>query len=821
MAKQPSANPRDDLGTYRAKRDFSKTAEPPGRKTGERPSGAGYLIQKHAARRLHYDLRLELDGVLKSWAVTKGPSLNPQDKRLAVRTEDHPLDYGTFEGTIPKGEYGGGTVMLWDKGTWLPQSDPHEGLERGVLKFELNGERLRGGFALVRLKNGEGDKLKRGKSKKENWLLIKEKDALASQALEPVEIWTSSVATRRGMAEISRAAQTPAPELQFIAPQLATLRSGAPAGDKWLHEIKYDGYRVIAVAHGSRVTLFTRSQKDWTDKFPNLVQALGEMQLENTVIDGEIVVLNAKGQSRFSLLQKALKNRHQVFVLYAFDLLRLKGRDLRKQPQLERKQMLQALLENAPPVIRYSDHQRGSGPEVLAQACRMGLEGTVSKRIDAVYRSARTHSWIKSKCSGREDFVIGAYRPSPVRGRPFSSLLLGEYVNGKLQYRGRVGTGFDQHDMAELATLFRGRESQTSPFVQVPPEAREARWLEPNLIAEIKYVERTHDNHLRHPVYLGLREDLSEDAMPDETEHDAAAKEGNTIGIRGVRLSNPDKVLYPVQGISKRDLAEYLVSVRERLLPHAARRPLTLVRCPQGRTRCFFQKHYTATLPPGIQPVDIVEKSKQSTYVYIEDLTGLLSTAQIGVLELHLWGSRIDTLQQPDRLVFDLDPDESLDFSVVKDAAVRLRELLAAANLRSFPLLTGGKGIHLVIPLTPRHEWLDVKRFARGIARGFAQQFPQEFVATASKAKRNGKIFIDWMRNERGATAISPYATRAKENCPIAAPVSWRELPHIRAASQYNISNMAHRLESLQQDPWEDYFSMDQTIPAGALAMFR
>ena len=499
------------LKTYNAKRDFRRTGEPKGRAGGaDKSNGWRYVIQKHDARRMHFDFRLELDGVLMSWAVTRGPSLNPADKRLAVRTEDHPIEYGSFEGTIPKGEYGGGTVMLWDEGHWKPQGDPHEDLKKGVLKFELDGKRLKGGFALVRLRPD-------GKEKRENWLLIKERDKNANRSKDPVEEWTSSVATGRSMAEIaagdhdkhaSTKKNTKGKLPAFVAPELATLVGESPAGDDWLHEIKYDGYRAIAAVGGGKVKIYTRSGKDWTKKFASIASALVDLDVASALLDGEIVVLDDKGRSNFAALQNGLKHRSAPLTYFVFDLLELDGKDLRKSPLIERKKTLRQLLKNTPEALNYSDHVAGHGAEVLKNACKMGLEGIVSKRADGAYVSRRTRGWLKSKCQGNDEFVIGGYRISDKKGRAFASLLLGEYVGEELHYRGRVGTGFDEKLMHDLASRMSKLERKSCPFVDADSDAEKgARWVTPKLVAQISYTERTRDGRLRHPSFLGLRTD--------------------------------------------------------------------------------------------------------------------------------------------------------------------------------------------------------------------------------------------------------------------------------------------------------------------------
>lgn len=497
-----AAASRDRLVSYRRKRDFSRTPEPRGSSGTSAGQSGAYVVQKHAARRLHFDLRLELDGVLKSWAVTRGPSLDPADKRLAVRTEDHPLEYGDFEGTIPAGQYGGGTVMLWDQGRWEPRDDPHHGLERGSLKFILHGERLRGRFALVRIRNSSGSR----RTAAENWLLIKEKDEWSERNADPVRRWRRSVASGRTMDDIAGAVQrsrlrTPP---SFVRPQLASIAIAPPTGDQWLHELKFDGYRALLAIGGGEHRVYTRSGLDWTGKFPSLRDTIRRLDVDEALIDGELVVLDDRGVSRFELMQRAIRRHPEDIVMMAFDLLRLNGEDLRALPLGERKRRLRELLPPADRELRYSDHQRGGGPAVLEAACRLGLEGIVSKRIDLPYHSG----WIKTKCGGREEFVIVGYRPSTARGRPFSSLLLGVYDGSRLIYRGRVASGLNQQMLDELSVRFRRLARRTSPLKEVPQEvARDARWLTPRLVAEIAYTERTADGVLRHPRFLGLRFD--------------------------------------------------------------------------------------------------------------------------------------------------------------------------------------------------------------------------------------------------------------------------------------------------------------------------
>ena len=833
------------LEAYRAKRDFGRTREPIGsaRAPAQAPVGGLYVIQKHRARRLHFDFRLELDGALKSWAVTRGPSLDPAEKRLAIRTEDHPLEYGSFEGTIPKGEYGGGEVMLWDRGTWTPEGDPHEGLEKGQLKFELHGERLKGGFSLVRLRSRE-------KEKRENWLLVKERDERADRSSDPIRKWTKSVATGRTFEEITagddvwsskkgrgdavprppcpkqrRPAQT-LPMPRFRPPQLAVLSTTPPSGPEWLHEIKFDGYRVLAAMAGGSAKLYTRSGLDWTEKFCGVAEAVAQLPARSALIDGEVVVPDENGRTDFGRLQRALDGGGETLRYYAFDLLELDGEDLARLPLIERKRGLAGLLSDAPAVILYSDHIFGDGREILEQTCQMGLEGIVSKRADKSYISRRTPGWIKSKCSGRDEFVIAGWRPSTKKGRPFSSLLLGEFEDGKLRYRGRVGTGFDEARLVEIARKLRPLARKTSPFADAPREAaRDAKWVEPRLVAEIAYAERTANSYLRHPSFIGLRKDkpASQVKAPEAMKNDAAPKrEDPAASSPATRLTHPDKLLFPGAGVTKAELAAYWRRVAPLALPHIRGRPLSLVRCPEGSSQgCFFQRHHTRGMPPALLPAPLRDSEGQfEEFLKIEDVAGLEAAAQIGALELHIWGSQVATVEAPDRLVFDLDPDPSVPFAEVKRAARDFRDLLEAAALETFPLLTGGKGIHVVAPLLPRLSWSELKSFARGVATRLARDDPERFTAKMAKARRKGKVYIDYLRNERGASAIAPYSPRARETPSVATPVSWTELTRIERADAYAMDTIPRRLDSLRGDPWAGYFDLRQEISPAALRMF-
>jgi len=812
------------LSAYEAKRDFSRTREP----KGPRQAGVDgtFVVQKHAARRLHYDFRLGIGGVLVSWAVTKGPSLDPRDKRLAVRTEDHPADYADFEGTIPKGEYGGGTVMLWDRGTFTPEGDPAKGLKAGKLKITLSGSRLKGGFTLVRMGVRMGGKA--AKEKRENWLLIKERDGLADgdgalggdddrsvKSGRTMQQIGDNTAPRRGQRpkETAAAASETKSRLTkgdvFMKPQLATLVDEPPQGEDWIFETKFDGYRLIVACDGRAVRCFTRSGKDWTDRMPVIADALGGLGLKKTVLDGELVVTNADGLSDFGALQAALKQAPQRLSLVLFDILRQGGKDLRKLPLKQRKKRLEKALGKPRRPLHLADYTAGSGSRIAAAACRQGLEGIIAKRADAAYKPRRTRDWLKIKCVRQQEFVIGGWSPSG-RNRPFASLLLGVYEDGALHYAGRVGTGFDTEQLDEIAALLKPRRRTTKPFESVPAGiARNARWVTPDLVAQVRFAEMTRDGAVRHAVFDGLREDKAAQDVTRETPRNTdnpskrerntkVAKQSEETEVAGVRLTHPDKPLYPAMGVTKHQLADYFAAIAPAMLPDVKQRPISLVRCPDGREEsCFFQKHAGSGVPDAIKKVAVKESSGASKdYLLVESKQALVACAQIGALELHLWGSRTDRLERPDRVVFDLDPGEGVDFGAVRQAAFDLRDVLAEAELPAWPLLTGGKGIHLVLALERRYDWDSVGDFAKGFAEKMAELDPKRFVATMSKAKRQGRIFIDHFRNRRGSTAIAPFSPRAREGAPVAVPVSWKELKSIERSSAFSLADPVKKLQA-------------------------
>jgi bifunctional non-homologous end joining protein LigD len=806
---------RDPLAEYNARRDFKATPEPAGQRA-RNEGGNRFIVQKHDATRLHWDFRIEADGVLKSWAVTKGPSADPDIKRLAVRTEDHPLSYAEFEGTIPQGEYGGGTVMLWDRGTWAPVAGKSwTDIDKGHLHFTLNGERMRGEWILIRLKPRAGEK-------RENWLLRKVADDYSETGDGLVERALTSVLTGRTMAEIAgdkagkaRRPGKQAPLPSFRPVQLARLVDAVPTGNRWLHEIKFDGYRALIAVRGADVRVYTRNGKDWTDKFGPLVAALAKLDLPSALIDGEIIAVDGNGNPHFSSLQAVLKRGHgsqgkdDALQFHAFDLLELNGKDLAGLPNIERKERLEALLSAAVPPIFVTDHVIGAGEKLFAAMCQAGQEGIISKTIDGTYTGRRSSNWIKVKCTRRQEFIIIGWKKSPARGRPFSSLLLAQYEGGKLVYKGNVGTGFNADSMADLAAKFAGLAVADAPAEVDRVAARGVTWLKPTLVAEVAFAEFTAEGNVRHGSFLGLRGDKSAaDVIPEIPAPTPATEEPVTV-------SNRARVIFPESGQTKGQLADYYAAVAPAMLPHAARRPISLVRCPQGRARkCFFQKHDSGGFGSHVHHVLIREKDGGSEdYLYIEDAAGLIECVQMGTIEFHGWGARSTAVEAPDRMVFDLDPDEGLDFEAVKSAAIHIRDRLADLGLVSFAMLSGGKGVHVVVPLTPGHSWEAHKDFARRFAEALSQAEPDRFVATMSKARRKGRIFIDWLRNQRGSTAVLPYSARAREGAPVAVPIAWDELKGMDNAHPFSIDDVKRLVDRAQSRSLAGWGFASQVLP--------
>ncbi|MTE01289.1 DNA ligase D [Paracoccus sp. YIM 132242] len=814
MAGQSGAG----LEVYNEKRDFSQTAEPRGRKA--RAPGHAFVIQKHAATRLHYDLRLELDGVLKSWAVAKGPSLVPGEKRLAVHVEDHPLDYATFEGTIPKGNYGAGAVIVWDRGTWVPVGGDYA---TGKLEFELKGEKLAGRWHLVRMRGKRG----------ENWLLIKSDDDAARPDDAP-DILTErpeSVTTGRTVEEVAEGAEnkpkpakpaakrkpardeaaparraTKAPMPDFIQPALATLKPAPPTGAKWLHEVKFDGYRLQARLEGQQVRLLTRSGLDWTDRFgTGVTDALRALPAETAIIDGELVVETGAGSSDFPALQADLsEGRNDRFVFYVFDLIYLNGHDLRTVPLIERKGLLEDLVGSDPGRVRFSSHFGESGSMVLRHACRLSLEGIISKEADAPYRSGRGKGWIKSKCSARQEFVVAGYVPSTTSDKLVGSLALGVFDGGTLNYVGRVGTGFSATVAADLRDRLDGMRIDRSPFAGklTADEARGVRHVRPELVAEVEFRAWTADGLLRHASFRGLREDKP---ASDVVRESGPAGETPKPQKRRVTLTHPDRIYWPDEGITKEGLADYYAEVWPRIAPFITGRPLALLRCPGGiGGQRFFQKHAWNGMSKHITPVKDPQNKAEEAMVAITDLDGLMGLVQAAALEIHPWGSTVADWDHPDTLTMDLDPGEGVTWEAVIAGAQEVRQRLTDAGLAAFVKTSGGKGLHVVAPLLPRADWDAVKDFTKGLAEAMAADSPGAYVATVTKSKRRGRILIDYLRNQRGMTAVAAYSTRARPGAAVSMPVAWEELDQIGPA-HFTVENTPNRLAALTRDPWEDF----------------
>jgi len=898
------------LERYREKRNFKATPEPRGGPLRKKKQGLSFVIQKHAASHLHYDFRLELNGVLLSWAVPKGPSLDPADKRLAMQVEDHPLEYGGFEGTIPAKQYGGGTVLLWDRGIWIPQGDAATAYEKGHLKFELVGQKLRGGWMLVRTHGS-----KYGNGNKKAWLLIKETDEFARRGVDAriVDAEPDSVASGRSLDQIandrehvwhsnrsvqanvaagaveSKAKKTRAPASSdgiavsalegvrksalpaMLTPKLAMLVDAIPQGDGWLHEIKYDGYRMVCRIDRGKVRVYSRNGKDWTDALPQIAAAAARLPVKSAWIDGEVAVLLPDGRTSFQKLQNALSEAKPADLTYfVFDVPFVDGYDLRAVPLLARKRLLRQIVPEADATLRLGVEVQGSGDQVFAQLCKLGFEGAVSKKVDSTYQEGvRNREWVKVKCSLRQEMVIGGFT-DPQGGRSgFGALLLGVYErDGTLRYSGKVGTGFNDRLLVSLRKQLDKLEQNTPPFANPPRgyEARGAHWVKPTLVGEVSFTEWTEDGTLRHPSFEGLRADKRATDVVREWPADAeaepmpktkaahAAKQTPSAGVRarttakaaaskadpspaprgsppgstpgqsgkttvaGVTLTHPDKLLFPEAGLTKRDLAEYYAKVSEWMVPHLRGRPLSLVRCPDGwKAQCFYHKHADKSVNAAVSRVQVPEGGGTSTYMSADSVTAVVGLLQWGVAEMHPWGSRVPRLDRPDRLIFDFDPDDGVSWSELVSAVQVLRTLLDKVGLRGFLKTTGGKGLHVVLPIRATLEWPEAKAFTKSVADFLVSTFPDRFVATLSKAQRKGRIFIDYLRNAEGATAIAPYSVRARSNAPVAMPIAWEELRSDVRFDHFNVKNALARLTRMKKDPWADFFDVRQSITQAAI----
>jgi len=888
------------LERYRSMRDFSITHEPARsvKATASRVK-LPFVIQKHAASRLHYDFRLGWNGVLKSWAVAKGPSYYPKDKRLAVQVEDHPIEYGGFEGIIPQGQYGGGTVMLWDEGTWEPQAeypDVDAGLRNGSLKFILHGEKLQGKWALVRMK----DKVP---NQKHNWLLIKEHDffergetdtpiteeapnsVVTERTLEQIahsedHVWGSKKAAkksaqkrdqpslfpkRRLLQKESLKTSTPPTAKQqqstqslssdlrsypreslpdFIAPQLAIQIDQAPVGEGWLHELKLDGYRIQAHKNGSSVHLYTRTGLDWTHRMKSTAEGVATLPVHSAILDGEVVVLSENGTTNFADLQASFSDggKHSR-TYFVFDLLHADGHNLRNAQLIERKQLLAEILANTPVGIGFSEHINANGASVFNRACELHAEGIVSKLAAGQYKSGRTSEWVKVKCVQEQEFVVGGFTLPSNGSLGIGALLLGYYEKGRLIYAGRTGTGFTQKSSRTLRDQADKLRTAKCHFQNVPRDAQKGViWLKPTLVVQVRFATWTADCLVRQASFQGLREDkpakdvrreipvfLGRKSTTKEAHHairDASAAttlspapEKKAKRQSAIRLTHPDKVLDEESGLTKQQLADYYWQIADYLLPEITNRPLSLVRCPEGSGKpCFFQKHTSVMLPPGVETIDIRDKSgKVEPYITISTKEALAGLAQMGVLEVHPWGAQNTDLEHPDRMIIDLDPDASVTWRTLADSAKEVHALFRKFGVESFLKSTGGKGLHVVVPMDPKHSWQEIKNTAREIALYLERKQPSLYISKSSKAARSGRIFVDYLRNERGATAVAAFSPRARLGVNVAMPLSWSELD-AKERPIFQVVDFETWKPRLRRSPWKKMPLIHQHIEMEILA---
>jgi bifunctional non-homologous end joining protein LigD len=917
----------EQLGLYRSMRDFEVTGEPSGsaKKKFFNDQPLPFVIQKHAATRLHYDFRLGWNGVLKSWAVAKGPSYVTADKRLAVQVEDHPIDYGGFEGIIPKGQYGGGTVMVWDQGTWEPQAghtDVDEGLRTGSLKFILHGTKMKGKWALIRMGG------KAANESKPNWLLIKEHDdfertkddapvtdkepdsVVTGRSLEEIaqnedHVWNSKETARgnawyrkeagaAGAREIVAEKVSPEPasadepakaprskrvarELkvpegapkeklpEFITPELALQATTPPGGTGWLHELKLDGYRIQARKDGDSVQLLTRTGLDWTHRMKTIAALVGELPVERVILDGEVVVLAENGTTSFADLQAAFQEGVKKPLSYfAFDLLHLNGHNLRGLPLVERKDLLATLLEGGGEFLRFNEHLESDGKVIFEKACEMHVEGIVSKRAASKYSSGRGGSWLKVKCVHEQEFVIGGFTLPSNGSHGVGALLLGYYDGGKLIYAGRAGTGFTEKTHRVLRNQLEELREKENPFENPPAEARRgANWVKPEFVAQVNFATWTADNLVRQASFKGLREDKSANEVRREeltvaarvrgtksASHTAsvavaaknasaeaasvkgaparaaavradpvkatAAKDSTKAGLESapVRLTHPEKVLDVETQLTKQQLADYYWAIAPHMLPYIEGRPVSLVRCPDGSEKpCFYQKHVNAMVPPGITAVEVPDKKtgEMEPYITLSTAEALAGLAQMGVLEVHPWGSRNEDLEHPDRIIIDLDPDAAIAWPRLAESAAEVRRELAELGLESFLKSTGGKGLHVVIPFEPEYDWAVIKQFAHAFVLKMEKDQPGQYLTKMSKAARKDRIFLDYLRNERGATAVAAFSPRARAGAAVSLPLDWSEL---KSAERIvvRVAEFEQWRGRLSRDPWKQFFKLRQRI---------
>lgn len=841
---------------YTRKRNFAITSEPAESKRKGRgksqPGALGFVIQKHDARNLHYDFRLELDGTLKSWAVPKGPSLDPTQKRLAVHVEDHPLDYAGFEGSIPQGQYGGGDVIVWDRGVWQPHGDPQKTYAEGKLKFTLVGEKLSGDWALVRTRL-------KGSGSKEQWLLIKEKDDIARPAAEyditqeqPQSVISgahvgeerstpkkSAASAANGKAKASTSkSKAPKPAAKptrrraksafpdTLSPQLATLVEAPPAGD-WLYEIKFDGYRMLTRIEGDDVRMFTRNGHDWTERLPELVKALKGMKLRDSWFDGEVVVLDEQGLPDFQGLQNAFDAGNSKDILYyLFDMPFLSAEDLREVPLEQRRDALKHVLDaQKSRLLRYSDAFQAGHQDIVASAAAMGLEGVIGKRAGSAYVSKRNADWIKLKCRLRQEFVVVGYTAPQGSRSAFGALLLAVNAGEDgLVYAGRVGTGFTEVSLEQLHKQLKKLQRKDSPLAKKlsASQARGVQWVEPKLVCETEFGQWTREGIVRQAAFVGLRNDkpakdvVREDAQPakvaSQTPTKTAAPQARKkaaqgkVDVAGTGVSHPDRIIDSKTGTSKIELAQFYESIADWILPYLNKRPVALLRCPEGIDgEQFFQKHAEHLAIPHIRQLDRALDPGHAALMEIDSLPALIGAAQMGAIELHTWGATRDRIETPDHFVLDLDPDPALPWRSMIEATQMVLAVLEELGLEAFLKTSGGKGMHIIVPLARQADWDTVKAFAKAIAEFASRQLPERFTATMGPKNRVGKIFIDYLRNSRGGSTVTAYSVRARPGLPVSVPIALDELAGLKSSAQWDITNLEQRLKRLKDDPWAGY----------------
>lgn len=811
-------DPELPLGRYNEMRDFGVTEEPSGKVTHTKTKHE-FVVQKHHASHLHYDFRLELDGVLLSWAVPKGPSLSPKEKRLAVQVEDHPVDYRNFEGTIPAGEYGGGAVIVWDRGTWTPAGDPHEGMKKGRLDFELEGEKLHGRWVLVRTKGLP-------KAKKPSWLLIKRTDehvanvdivearpesVISGRTIEDIENDVPAEPPHRPVGKPRKPKGARLPAFGSVKPQLATLVNDVPTSGDWIYEIKFDGYRTMAWLDDGAVKLASRKGLDWTGKYAAVAEALAHVRAKNAIFDGEIAYVLDDGRTSFQKLQNTLGSsdakEHGRLVYFVFDLLFYDGVDLTREPLATRKEKLRTILAGEKPPLKLSDDVK-DGDAFFREACKLDLEGIIGKRADLPYHAGRNADWIKVKCQKRQELVIVGFTPPKGGRKGIGALLLGVHDGDVFRYAGKVGTGFSNATLAELAEKL-GKLVVDEPPVVNAPRMKAATWVKPKLVAEVRFSEWTSDGALRHPTFEGLRIDKGPSEVVKEVErptpHVARKKAQDEAKprVHEIVISHPERVMDLDTGLTKLDLANYIGAVGDTMLPYVKQRPLMLLRCPAGtKTKCFVQKH-------AVQSEEAIS---------VATTKELVELAQNNTVEIHGWGSRFPKSDRPDWIVLDLDPDEALPFSKVIDAAFEVKAALETLSLDSWVKTTGGKGLHVVVPILRKYDWATVKRASQRIAELLAQAAPDRYVATMGKKHRIGKIFIDYLRNGEGATAVLPYSPRARPGLPVAVPFAWKDLRAVDPTT-LTIQTVPALIAKRKTDPWADLLTTHQTLPKELLAV--